>query len=560
MTDSVDDCCRQSHATIHKIQQSFLRCSNADIDSSLRVFYTLCSKFPSVVELCGELHQSPPTKAIGACLANAILSASLVISYADENISPGELDAIKRIKESFKHLLYPPGTLLENLHETYSSKQVRELLDNQCGLDMSCAAILCASIDLCSNESSLELLRDNISRMAASVAAIGGTQQLETLRKSQIDELIVRAASHVRNHITASESSTASHASMMHRVAACTNSQLVDLNDARKELEELIGLNGVKLQVQQLMAFLAVQKRRKAKNLAAAGQTLHFVFTGNPGTGKTTVARILGRILFGLGFLQKPDVIECSRADLVAGYVGQTALKTSEVIEKAKGGILFIDEAYALFSRSGTNDFGSEAIDTLLKKMEDYRDKLVVVVAGYPNRMAEFIASNPGLKSRFTKYIHFSDYEAAELCQIFELFCKQNDYTLSADAKAKLSVLMYSLCQIKEDDFGNGRLARNVFDDALNAHAMRIAYQDECNESDLTELSGEDISYDLSPQLASSPPDLSLIRWSVICPNCGCSAHVGVKLIGRSVICKKCSQRFICPWYQVSQKSRWNEP
>jgi len=237
------------------------------------------------------------------------------------------------------------------------------------------------------------------------------------------------------------------------------------------ELDALVGLAPVKAEVKLVTNLLRVQKLRKERGLPTADSSRHLVFTGNPGTGKTTVARLLAQIYRTLGVVAKGHLVETDRAGLVAGYVGQTALKVSEVFDRALGGVLLIDEAYAL-ARGGEHDFGQEAIDTLVKLIEDHRDDVVVVAAGYPDEMHEFVESNPGLRSRFPKTIHFPDYSNDELVAIFESMCKQASYECS-DGVAN-SVRSVFEGQTRDKGFGNGRVVRNLFEAAMARQASRI--------------------------------------------------------------------------------------
>lgn len=255
------------------------------------------------------------------------------------------------------------------------------------------------------------------------------------------------------------------------------------------ELNSLIGLVNVKKELNSLINFVKLQRLRSQRGLNIPTISLHMVFTGNPGTGKTTVARLMSKILFELGYLSKGHLIETNRVGMVAGYVGQTALKTEEVVRQAVGGVLFIDEAYSLVS---DDDFGQEAIDTLLKLMEDYRDNLVVIVAGYPQLMEKFIASNPGLASRFNKYIEFHDYNREELFQIFEYTCTKNSYRLDADAAQILRDFIDKLTAHKDEKFGNARAMRNIFEQCIAFHANRIMSMKEIPD-DLSTLAKSDI-------------------------------------------------------------------
>lgn len=264
--------------------------------------------------------------------------------------------------------------------------------------------------------------------------------------------------------------------------------------DPYKELDDLIGLESVKKEVRSLANFVKLQKQREAKGLKTAKVSYHLVFYGSPGTGKTTVARIIGRIYKDLGVLKKGHTVETDRSGLVAKYLGQTALKTDTVVQQAIHGVLFIDEAYALVPEDGNGqDYGQEAISTLLKRMEDYRDSLVVIIAGYRNEMQRFIDSNPGLQSRFNRYIDFPDYTGAELTDIFKMYMKKNQYTLAPDAENYLREQLDYVVAHKDRNFGNARFARNVFEKSIQQQANRLAGKTNLSKEELTELTVADL-------------------------------------------------------------------
>ena len=260
-----------------------------------------------------------------------------------------------------------------------------------------------------------------------------------------------------------------------------------------QQLQSLIGLNEVKQEVSTLVNLLKLQSMRKQHGLPEIPLSRHLVFVGNPGTGKTTVARLLSEIYHQLGILSKGQLIEVDRSGLVAGYVGQTALKTQEVIQSALGGILFIDEAYTLAKSDSSNDFGQEAIDTILKAMEDHRDDFVVIVAGYPDLMKTFINSNPGLKSRFNKYIYFQDYNPKELLDIFKLQCKNAGLILEDAASEIAFDYLQKTYEHRDSNFANGRSVRNYFERVLSNQANRLAMQVAVSETDLVTLSKDDV-------------------------------------------------------------------
>ena len=257
------------------------------------------------------------------------------------------------------------------------------------------------------------------------------------------------------------------------------------------ELNELVGLDEVKKDVNSLINLIKVRKLREENELPVAPMSLHLVFMGNPGTGKTTVARLLAQLYAGIGVLSKGQLVEVDRSGLVAGYVGQTALKTQEVISSALGGVLFIDEAYSL-AMGGENYFGREAIDTILKAMEDHRDDLVVIVAGYDGPMEKFLTSNPGLESRFNKYFYFPDYTGEQLMAIFQSQCKRNGYTLSPESEEKANAMFREMYEQRDENFGNGRAVRNLFEDMVMRQSNRVAVMDAPTKEDLMTFLPED--------------------------------------------------------------------
>ena len=262
------------------------------------------------------------------------------------------------------------------------------------------------------------------------------------------------------------------------------------IEDLLAELDSYVGMDAIKAEVRSLINMVQVYKLRREHDLPTTDMSLHMVFSGNPGTGKTTVARIMARIYHSLDILSKGQLVEVDRSGLVAGYVGQTALKTQKVIEKAMGGVLFIDEAYALNGKS-ENDFGQEAIDTILKAMEDHRDDLVVIVAGYTELMDRFIHSNPGLESRFNRFLEFEDYTTEQMVAIFKMQCKKGCYVLAQGTEELVRDFIAE--ESAGDSFGNARGVRNLFEHILVAQNNRLAKLEKVTRDDLMQIMPDDV-------------------------------------------------------------------
>ena len=275
-----------------------------------------------------------------------------------------------------------------------------------------------------------------------------------------------------------------------------TEEKKPDFDELMAQLDSLVGLDDVKKDIKNLMNLVKVRRLRKENGLPIPPMSLHMVFMGNPGTGKTTVARIISGLYAAIGVLEKGQLIEVDRSGLVAGYVGQTALKTQEVIKSALGGVLFIDEAYTLTANKGQGDFGQEAVDTLLKAMEDNRDNLVVIVAGYTDLMEQFLDSNPGLRSRFNKFMKFEDYTAEQLLEIIKSMAAKQDYVLSEGARVATLEYYRKVTANKPENFGNARDARNFLEKAISNQAGRIVGIKDIDKETIMTIEAEDLSLD----------------------------------------------------------------
>ncbi len=299
----------------------------------------------------------------------------------------------------------------------------------------------------------------------------GNGRYVRNLFESAVEQQAIRLAA--QKNVTKEQLMTLTLADVQPR-SGLKDQEEVTLEQVLAELDQLIGMRSVKAEVRKMAEFCQIAKEREKAGMKNAKISYHCIFTGNPGTGKTTVARIMAKVFKALGILEKGHLVETDRSGLVAKYVGQTAAKTNEVIDSALGGVLFIDEAYTLVA-GGTQDYGHEAIATLLKRMEDDRDRLIVIVAGYPDEMKKFINANPGLESRFTRSIHFPDYTTAELAAMFRMYAKRNHYVLSPEMDKNLTAGMAYLTRKRDRNFGNGRYVRNLFEKAVEHQAGRLA-------------------------------------------------------------------------------------
>jgi SpoVK/Ycf46/Vps4 family AAA+-type ATPase len=308
--------------------------------------------------------------------------------------------------------------------------------------------------------------------------------------------------------------------------------------------------------VRTLTNFLKLQRRRAEAGLPGTDISLHMVFTGNPGTGKTSVARILGKILGAMGILAKGHLVETDRSGLVAEFAGQTGPRTNAKISEALDGVLFIDEAYSLAVQDSQDAYGDEAVQALLKRAEDDRGRLVVILAGYPEEMDDLVKSNPGLSSRFNRVLEFDDYSPVELARIFAFHCAKNHYKLAAEARARLMLGVTELHRRRDKHFGNGRAVRNLFEHAVRRMANRIAELPHLDQEQLMRLDEADIEFrelpsewhtTLAATLSTGEPQFRLV-----CPGCQHSKEAPGKFLGQKVRCPKCKQDFLAEWGEVA--------
>lgn len=323
------------------------------------------------------------------------------------------------------------------------------------------------------------------------------------------------------------------------------------LTAALAELEGLVGLAEVKQRIRSISNFLQLQRRRQEAGLATMPISLHMSFVGNPGTGKTTVARIVGQILGAMGILRRGHLVETDRSGLVAQYAGQTAPKTNALCDSALDGVLFIDEAYSLVDASSDDPYGREAIQTLLKRMEDDRDRLVVILAGYPEPMDQMIRTNPGLSSRVNTRIEFSDYSPLELSRIFESLCRRNDFRLPPESRHRLLLALAEVHRHRDRHFGNGRLARNAFEDSVRRLADRVADVPTLTAELMTTLTGQDIAVPgvTSERLARLVDERHALY--ATCTGCQQRSRVRGTALGKRVRCPACGAAFGVPWAEV---------
>jgi len=323
------------------------------------------------------------------------------------------------------------------------------------------------------------------------------------------------------------------------------------LEEALAELDALIGLDRVKQEVRTLTNFLKLQQRRSEAGLPDTDISLHMVFTGNPGTGKTCVARILGKIFGAMGILKKGHLVETDRSGLVAEFAGQTGPRTNAKIDEALDGVLFIDEAYSLAIEDATDPYGDEAVQALLKRSEDDRHRIVVILAGYPEEMSDLLKSNPGLSSRFNRVLQFEDCSPLELARIFAFLCAKNHYKLAAAARAKLMLGVTELHRRRDKHFGNGRAVRNLFEHAVRRMANRIADISQLKQEQLMLLEDADVEFADLPAECAKALDPSAAKFRLNCPGCKFGSDVAGKILGQKVRCPKCKQDFLAEWGEV---------
>ena len=321
--------------------------------------------------------------------------------------------------------------------------------------------------------------------------------------------------------------------------------------EALAELEQLTGLQSIKAEVRTLVNVLQLQRQRQELGLPQTPLSLHLVFRGNPGTGKTTVARIIGRIYAALGLLQKGHLVEVDRSALVAEFAGQTGPKTHKKIDEALGGLLFVDEAYSLVAEGREDPYGNEAVQAILKRMEDDRHRLAIIFAGYPEPLDQLLTSNPGLSSRFNTQLTFADYSPGELGQIFKSLCAANHYHVTGDAQGRLLLVLARLHEERDEHFGNGRLVRNVFEQSIRRLANRIAGIAPLTKELLTTFEVADIALHGVPESAVAIAAENPPRAQLPCPECRATVKAPLNFLGKQVRCPKCHKTFTAEWGEL---------
>lgn len=319
------------------------------------------------------------------------------------------------------------------------------------------------------------------------------------------------------------------------------------LNEVLADLDRLVGLKAVKEEIRSLSNYLKLQGRRGDAGLPTTEISLHLVFTGNPGTGKTTVARLFGEAMQAMGLLPSGRLIETDRSGLVAGYAGQTATKANEKIDEALGGVLFIDEAYGLVAAESDDPFGREAVQTLLKRAEDDRDQLAVVLAGYPKEMTDLLEANPGLASRFSRTIRFEDYSPLDLCRIFGRLMYQHHYKLTAAARLRVIQAITAMHGRRDRHFGNGRAVRNLFEKAILLMANRLASLPTLTDEQLVTLETDDI-----PWCETEPLPTANAEVRIVCPACDHARSDSARFLAARIKCPQCNERFANDWCDLA--------
>jgi SpoVK/Ycf46/Vps4 family AAA+-type ATPase len=370
-----------------------------------------------------------------------------------------------------------------------------------------------------------------------------GAQAVESLKK-EANDICAASRPHSADSLGVPSADTSKAASKRDG----KRSELVTLEGVLTELDALIGLEQIKGEVRTLTNFLKMQQQREQAGLPETDVSLHMVFTGNPGTGKTSVARIVGRLFGAMGILKRGHLVETDRSGLVAEYIGQTGPKANKKIDESLDGVLFIDEAYSLVAHGSEDPYGHEAVQTLLKRAEDDRDRLVVILAGYPDEMQELLQSNPGLSSRFSRRLQFDDYPPVELARIFGAMCAKNHYKLSSETRARLLLGLDKLHRCRDRCFGNGRTVRNLFEHAIRRMANRIADIEQITVDALSRLDPGDIEFtDLAANWQTDCVN-GEPRFRFVCPGCRQTSIAPGKYLGKKVRCPKCKQDFAADW------------